>query len=424
MNEQFLSFVWKYRLYNKNLVTTTGVPVTVIRPGEQHSNAGPDFFNARVRIGETLWAGNIEIHVSASDWYRHGHQHDKAYRNVILHVVYEADSDIIISDLTTVPTVSLYDQTNPEILKKYAGLRASQHYIPCGNNLRVPDKLVLNNWLDRMLVERLEHKSLLIEQTLIATAQNWEETFYQLLARNFGFHVNAGPFEMLARSLPRRILMKHSDNPLQYEALVFGQAGFLQESFTDEYPSSLAKEFRFLAQKYKLTALDKHIWKLLRMRPANFPSIRLSQWANLIAGSRLSFSCFLGKDAVSVMVQKLQIQASHYWCNHFLFDMPTAFNSRFLGEGSAWNLVTNTIAPMLFYYGKSRHEQQFCESAFNMLREAPPDINRITAEWKKYGVQADNAYISQALLNLYNQYCDYKKCLNCSLGTSILRDHV
>ncbi len=421
MNEDFLSFVWKYRLYRKDLTTTTGESVTIINPGEQHINSGPDFFNARIKIGETLWAGNVEIHVKASDWYRHHHQTDNAYNNVILHVVYEADSDIIIGNLTTVPTVDLSEQTDSEIIKKYSSLKASRLHIPCSNNLKNVKPLIINSWIDRMLVERLEYKSIQIEQALHVNKGDWEDAFYQLLARNFGFNVNAGPFEMLARCLPQNLLLKHADQIHQVEALVFGQSGFLEGIFNDEYPQLLQKEYGFLSKKFGLMPLDKHLWKLLRMRPANFPTIRLSQFSELIASRSLSFQNVKELLQTEKIIKQFQVSASPYWNNHYLFDKTTRYCERHLGESSIHNILINTIAPFLFYFGKNRGEEGLVEAAFRILENVPAEKNHIVDEWKSHEIQVNSAYSGQALQGLYKNYCSQKKCLNCSLGIEILR---
>ncbi|MDQ3051957.1 MAG: DUF2851 family protein [Bacteroidota bacterium] len=420
MNEDFLSFVWKYRLYHSDLKTTSGIPVTVIKPGEQHTNSGPDFFNARIRIGDTLWAGNVEIHVRASDWYRHQHQTDKAYDNVILHVVYEADSDIIMGDMTTVPTVSLCEQTDPVVIKQYRNLRTSPNNIPCGSQLSVVPEVIFNSWSDRMLVERLEHKSVQIELALHVNKGDWEDAFYQLLARNFGFHVNAGPFEMLARCLPRTLLLRHADQLHQVEALVFGQSGLLLEPFKDEYPSLLQNEYRFLSKKYGLMPLDHHIWKLLRMRPANFPTIRLSQFARLISENKCTMQRLLSEPSAEIIMKNFHVSASPYWNNHYLFDKPTRYRSAGLGDTSIRNILINTIAPVMFYYGRIKGEEMACEQAFSLLKNLPPEQNHILDEWLGNGIKVESAYTGQAMLGLYNNYCSQKKCLNCSLGITIL----
>lgn len=420
MNEDFLSFVWKYRLYNSDLRTTTGIPVTVISPGEQQSDAGPDFFNARIQIGDTLWAGNVEIHVKASDWYRHHHQNDKSYNNVILHVVYEADSDIISADMTTVPTISFSDQAKDEVLKNYSGLRASRLQIPCSAQLNSIPELTLHASTDRMLVERLEYKSVQIELALHVNRGDWEDAFYQLLARNFGFHVNAGPFEMLARCLPKNLLLRHADQLHQVESLVFGQAGLLEGKFENEYPSLLQKEYNFLSKKYGLMPLDSHIWKLLRMRPANFPTIRLSQFAKLISTDTISMQKLLAGLTADDLMNIFRVSASPYWSNHYLFDKPTRFRPANLGDASIRNIIINTIAPVLFYYGRNRMEDQVCELAFDLLRKMPSEKNHILDEWNRHGIKTDSAYTGQALLGLFKNYCSQKKCLNCSLGVTIL----
>ncbi len=420
MNEDFLSFVWKYRLYNSDLKTTAGLSVTVIRPGEQHSNAGPDFFNARIRIGDTLWAGNVEIHVLASDWYRHHHQTDKSYNNVILHVVYEADTDIITGDQMVIPTVSLSDQADEMVLKKYSSLRASRMQIPCGNQVMEIDPRQIHAWIDRMLVERLEYKSEQIELALQVNKGDWEDAFYQLLARNFGFHVNAGPFEMLARCLPRNLLHKHADQLHQAEALVFGQAGMLEGEFKDEYPLLLQQEYRFLSKKYGLLPLDGHLWKLLRMRPANFPTIRLSQFTSLVCSQKLSLQQLLQIHEPEKILELFGVSASPYWNNHYLFDKTTRYRSAGIGISSVRNILINTVSPVLFYYGTTRGEHVPCDQAFSLLRSLPPEENHILDEWKHIGMVPDSAYTGQALLGLFTNYCSKKKCLNCSLGITLL----
>jgi hypothetical protein len=421
MNEQFLSFIWKHRLFSGDLVTSGGVPVSVLKPGEQNSHSGPDFFNALIRIGETLWAGNVEIHVRASDWYRHHHHSDKAYGNVILHVVYEADMDIITPDLTTIPTLELKSNTDELVMKRYLGFRNSRMSIPCGKSIGDVNPVTLTGWLDRMLVQRLEHKSLMIAQALDVNRNDWEDAFYQLLARNFGFNVNAGPFEMLARCLPRQLLLRHASQPHQIESLVFGQAGFLETEFNDEYPRLLQSEYRFLSRKYGLLPLDRHIWKLLRMRPANFPTIRLSQFANLIASGSISLSKLLENPNIPEIHRILQVQASPYWNTHFMFDKPSRFGNRFMGDASIRNIIVNTVAPFLFYFGRHRQENEICEQAFTLLRDTPTESNHILDEWRRLGVTSINAFTGQALIGLYNDLCSKKKCLICALGTEILR---
>lgn len=420
MNESFLSFVWKYRLYSGDLHTTNNIPVTVIKPGEQSTHAGPDFFNARIRIGDTLWAGNVEIHVKAGDWYRHRHHHDPAYDNVILHVVHEADTDIIGPDHTIIPTIALNQHTDPDLLQRYRDLYRSKNKIPCGNALRDLDPLTLHQWLDRMLVERLEHKATRMELALQFTHNHWEEAFYQLLARNFGFQVNATPFEMLSRTLPSTLLMRHHNHRHQLEALLYGQAGFLNTPLNDDYPRQLQQEYQHLAAKYGLLPLDRHLWKLLRMRPANFPTMRLSQFAHLIHRGDLTLATLIEKAEAGALTLP-PLTASPYWNHHYLFDKPAPWHSAALGSASVRNLIINTIAPSLFYYARYHHRPTLADLSLQLLKSIAAEQNQLLDTFADLGIEITDAYTGQALIGLYQNYCAQKKCLSCALGTKILR---
>lgn len=420
MNEKLLSYVWKYRLFSPQLQTTSGIPVAVIKPGVQHMHAGPDFFNARVRVGNTLWAGNVEIHVKASDWYRHGHQTDRAYDNVVLHVVYEHDTDIIHPDQTVVPTVALADQMNEGVLKRFAAMQASPLEIPCGKHLAGVERIVTESWLERMMVERLEHKSELIDLALHANRNDWEDAFYQLLARNFGFKVNAQPFEMLARILPRKTLLRHADQSQQVEAMALGQAGFLEDEFEDEYARMLQLDYRFLSRKYGWMPMDRHLWKLLRMRPANFPTIRLSQFAALVTQEGFTFSNLLHEFDPVVLRSRLEVSASPYWSTRYLFDKPAPFSTKQLGTDSIDNIIINTIAPAIFYYGRARGDAAAVDKSMELLRSVQAEKNVVMNAWTQYGLKPQNALESQALLGLHTHYCSAKKCLDCAIGKGII----
>jgi len=421
MNESFLSFVWKYRLYSPDLLTHSGESVKVISPGEQHSNAGPDFFNARIRIGETEWAGNVEIHTRASDWYRHSHHTDDAYSNVILHVVYELDTDIITGNMTVVPAIELKKFIDDGLLSRFNKLRNSAGHIPCGRSLAEAGKLIRINLTDRMLTERLEHKSLIIELALAASKNDLEEMFYLVLARNFGFNVNSGPFEMLARCIPRKLVIKYTGDRIQAEALLFGQAGLLQDQFDDDYPRLLQKEYRFISSKYQLIPMQKHLWKFLRMRPSNFPTIRMSQFAHLVTKNEFTLQRILETEELEQVKKMLNVSASHYWETHYVFDKISRFGNRDLGRSSVENILINTVIPVLFYFGRWRGEDQVVEKAFGWLKELASETNTIINLWRQFGVIPANAYESQALLGLYQNFCSRKKCLNCNLGITILR---
>jgi hypothetical protein len=421
MNETFLSFIWKYRLYTTDLRTTSGELVTVLSPGEQNSNSGPDFFNARLRIGETVWAGNVEIHLRSSDWYRHSHQSDLAYASVILHVVYEADCDIMLQDQRTVATVALKGQMHEIIQSRYSDLVSSVDPIPCARSLPGVSPVIWKSWADRMLVERLEQKSELIRDALHHSKGDWEHAFYQVLAGGFGFRINSLPFAMLARVLPLRLLQKHHDDTMLCEALVFGQAGFLNDPPADVFQRELQEHYRFLSAKYQLLPLEKHIWKFLRMRPVNFPTIRLSQFNSLVTAHPALFNSFMSAGSVSDYFRLMDVKTSPYWNEHYVFGKKALFRVKHLGKESAVVLLVNSVAPFLFLYGKWTGEEQRCEQAFRLLQELPAEHNRILTEWNRAGVNFSNGFETQAALELYRNYCVRKNCLNCSIGTHLLK---
>ncbi len=437
MQEEFLHHLWKFRLFNNNkLQTTNGEELQIINTGEPNSDSGPDFFNARIKIGKTTWAGNVEIHIHASDWELHKHQHDKAYDNVILHVVHEADIDLkrknarpddAVGRGEIIPTLELKNRIPKDVYGKYLQFRSSKDWIPCGKQLSWVDKFTLDNWLDRLLVERLERKSQPILDSLKQNKNNWEETFYQILARNFGLKVNSEPFEILARSLPYSVLAKHKNSLVQLEALLFGVAGLLEKQFKDDYPKELQKEFKFLKQKFKLKPIDASLWKFMRLHPPNFPTIRISQLANLIYRSTHLFSKILETHNIASL---LQCETSAYWLTHYRFDRLSPLSSgrgaggevkrKRLGEESINNILINTIIPFLFIYGKEKGEEKFCDKALALLEKIESENNSIISKWAELGIHTKSAYETQALLQLKNEYCSKKRCLDCAVGAKLL----
>src|SRR3569833_1544167 len=301
--EDFIHYTWKFRLFDRdNLQTTKGESLEVFSAGLSNSDSGPVFHNARLRIGDTTWAGNVEIHINSSDWHKHKHTNDNAYKNVILHVVYKDDEPINLPDGRALPTLELKDRISDELYQRYHNLIfGNQQFIPCEGTIRTVDEMTLRNWLTRVLVERLEKRSAGVMAALEKNKGDWEETFYQFLAAQFGFKTNALPFELLAKSLPQLTLAKHKNNPMQIEALIFGQAGFLSGDLKDEYPLKLKTEYEFLRKKYQLTPIENHLWKFLRMRPPNFHTIRLAQFSSLIVHSNHLFSKVLEIKDVMVL---------------------------------------------------------------------------------------------------------------------------
>ena len=420
MTEQLLHHLWKYRLFNQNNITTiNGQPVQVISPGLHNTDSGPDFFNARLKIGDTEWAGNVEIHINESDWNRHNHQHDEAYKNVILHVVYKSDSKA--KQPRHLPVLELKNYIDDKILKHYDQLMLYPGKIPCEKAFGSIDHFTINNWLDRMLIERLENKTESIAALLSQNQNNWEETFYIMLARNFGFKVNAVPFELLARSLPLNYLAKHKSSLFQLEALLYGQAGLLNSQFKDEYPNKLKREYDFLRKKFSLITTEPGLWKFMRMRPVNFPSIRLAQFAQLIHRSSHLFSKLIEAKSHKDVLRLFDVGVSEYWTSHFVFDKKSTLSEKHLGTTAIENIIINTVSPLLFHFGKTKGEHRYQNRAIELLEKTPAEENQIIKRWHDSGYSASNAAQTQALIQLYNFYCTHKKCLLCAVGNKILR---
>lgn len=428
MQEALLHHIWKFRLFDMNqLATVGGEAIEIIHPGKYNTDSGPDFFDARIRIADTLWAGNVELHIKTSDWQKHNHQNNVAYDNVILHVVFDDDSAI----QNNIPVLELKSRISESLLKSFDTLMLNQNKIPCSGSVSTVDEFTISNWLDRLLIERLENKTKSIEVMLQQNQNNWEETFYVHLARNFGFKINAVPFELLARSLPLQHLAKHKSELFQIEALLFGQAGLLQSDFNDDYPTRLRKEYDFLKSKFNLQNMDAHLWKFMRLRPVNFPTIRIAQFAQLIYYSSHLFSKLLEIKNVKQAYDLFDVEGSEYWKTHFMFDKfsspePNIKGEEFsgdkhLGKTSVENILINTLVPFLFYYGKQKGIAKVQNRALEFLENINAEKNNITDKWIALKVKCDNAYQSQALIQLYNFYCSEKKCLFCAIGNKIIK---
>jgi hypothetical protein len=422
--EDFLHYVWKFRLFERDaLQTTSGDLIEIASAGLHNTDSGPDFTNARIKIGDTTWAGNVELHLSSSDWHKHNHTTDNAYNNVILHVVYRDDEPVILANGRTLPTLVLKDRIPAELYSRYHNLvYGMQTVIPCEANIGKLDDFTLKTWFTRVLIERLEKKSDAVISSLNINRGDWEETFYQFLAANFGFKTNALPFELLAKSLPQTILAKHKNSSLQIEALLFGQAGFLNGDFEDDYPIKLKAEYTFLQKKFNLTPMDSHLWKFMRMRPSNFPTIRLAQFAALVVNSNHLFSKVLDTKEVKGLRDLFNdIKVNEYWDDHYQFDKPSKAASKNMGTASADLLLLNTVALFLFSYGRHNQLQYHIDRSLNLLETLPGEHNNIIAGFDSLGVKAKSAFDTQALLELKNYYCNYKKCLQCSVGNKILK---
>ena len=422
MTEDFLQYIWQHRLYlTEGNRTSEGETVEPMQPGQPNIHAGPDFTDVRVRIGDTLWAGCVEIHLRSSDWERHGHHADPAYNNVVLHVVYRHDADTYNARRQKIPVMELH--FDDRYLNNYNLLADSKERIACRDELRRLDDFSFVSWLQRLAIERLEQKSEAIMQSYASTGNHWEETFYRRLARNFGFSLNALPFESLAKSLPLNILLKHRDQLQQLEALLFGQAGMLtDEQAADAYYAELRNEYLYLQKKYRLEPVDRFLWKFLRLRPINFPTLRIAQFAALIHRNEHLFSQIVEATSVDSFEKIFDLQASAYWDTHYVFGKESPKRNKTFGKSSVQTILINTVAPFLFVYGKARGKDDFCARAVGLLESLPPEKNSILACWEELGARNSDAFTSQALLQLDNAYCRPRRCLSCAIGNRIVRN--
>lgn len=422
MTEDFLHFVWKYKALNlSELKTLEGDPVQIIKTGEHNQDAGPDFFNARIKIGNTIWAGNIELHLKSSDWRKHLHNNNGNYNNLILHLVYEKDEDIAHTG-KPVATAELKNLIDKNLLNKYNQLLYAKQWIPCANQFNTVPSFVLNNWLERLLIERLERKAKTISSLLELNKNNLEETFYIHLARNFGMKVNAVPFELLAKSLPNSFLGKHKSSLFQVEALLFGQSGLLEKQFKDDYPIQLKKEYLFLQKKFSLQPIEGHLWKFLRLRPVNFPTVRIAQLASLIHNSSGLFSKIMEAQKVEELRKLLSAETSGYWNTHFVFDKESTAQKKNLGTVAIDNIIINSIVPFLFVYAEYKGAEEYKDRAVALLEQLKSEQNNIIEKFTELGIKSLHASNSQSLLELKNEYCSFKKCLNCGIGISLLKN--
>lgn len=418
--ENLLHYVWKYRLFNPvGLVTHTGEPVEIIDTGLHNSHAGADFFNAKVKIGDKLWAGNVEIHLRSDDWYRHGHHTDKAYNSVILHVVDEIKGDVANEKGRSIPQMKL--PIAQHIKQNAQQLLQSEQSLPCKAHIPTINRSYIRSWLDNLMIERLERKTNDIEQHLDRFNNSWDQTFYVLLTRNFGFGLNASSFERLALSLQYNIIQKHTNNLFQVEALLFGQAGMLQSAdITDEYYLALQKEYNFLRHKYQLTPIEEHLFKKLRVRPGAFPQIRIAQLAALFQQSGRLFSSIIQIEDYRVMRMHFQSQVSEYWKTHYTFGRPSPSRPKAMGESSLDLIIINTVVPLLFAYGKKSDQATYCERALTILEQIKAERNSIVNTFAQAGIPIESAYDSQAAIQLKREYCDPRKCLYCQIGYKVL----
>lgn len=417
MNERLLQFIWQHLYFNKEqLETINSETVTILYQGMLNSNQGPDFLHAKLSIGNVQWAGNIELHIRTSDWKRHGHSNDEHYNNIILHVVWEHDEN----EPQPIPVIELKGRVSSALLNRYYELMQQKSFIPCEKSAAETPDIIWNNWKERMIAERLFEKNEKINQLLNATNFHWEETFWQLLARNFGIPVNADAFEIMAKSIPVNILAKHKQQIHQLEAMLFGQLGLLHGTYKEDYPRLLKKEYQYLQKKHRLEQ-PSCLVSYLRMRPSNFPTVRLAQLAMLIYQSHHLFSRILEAGSVQDVQQLFFVTANDYWHYHYQFDEEASFRKKQTGKVMTDNILINTVIPVLFAYAQYKNREDLKQKALLWLHQLPKEKNTITQKWEETGIQHANAFDSQALLYLKKHYCDEKMCLSCAVGNKLLK---
>jgi len=424
MKEDFLHFIWRFQYYNdiENLTTEDGKKVIVKSSGVLNHNAGPDFLNAKVIIDEIEWNGNIELHINTSDWKKHKHEYDKAYETTILHIVWNHDCNVNYSDGTQIPVISLKKRVSTDLILRYESIQASLLPIPCQNHLANVEDFTLLQTLERTLVQRLEQKAAFVKKLLVANKYDWRETAYQLLAQNMGFKINKEPFLNLAQKTKYKWIQKHLDQEIQVEALLFGQSGLIPENSTDHYTRLLKQEYTFLKQKYKLTSIEPISWKLMRTRPANFPTVRIAQLVKILQKNNDLFSHFLKLPTYEDYISFLKVDTSDYWKTHYLFGGQKDSLDKKLGISSIENILINTVAPLLACYAIEKNKMDLMDKAVDLLEAIPAEQNKITRLWKKNDVKLNNAADTQAAIQLFNESCFHKKCLECSIGFSILKE--
>ena len=418
MTERLLQYIWQFQYFNRgDLTTTNGEALEIISQGQLNTNQGPDFYNAKIKIGNTMLAGTIEVHCKASEWLQHQHHTDINYRNVILHVVIE--NDAIIPN--NIPVLELSTRISGMMLQQYDRLMQSTSFLACSGSIHLVKDLTWVSWKERLLAERLTRKAVFVHELLKQNNTHWEETFWILLARSFGTKVNADAFEAVARSISITTLAKHKSSIHQLEALLLGQANLLNESFEDYYPKLLQREYRFLSSKYKLKPINTPV-HFLRMRPGNFPTIRLAQLAALIYQSSHLFSKMLETDNVEQVKKWLECTANDFWHYHYQLQTPSDFKKKTLGSSTISSIIINTVVPSLFAYGLYHRNEMQKRKALQWLEQLESEKNSILAGFSNYFVASKTAYDSQALIELKNEYCIKKRCLECSVGNSILRN--
>jgi len=418
MTERLLQYLWQFQYFSKQSLTLdNGDEMAVIHPGRFNANQGPDFLEARIKIVNTLWIGHVELHLKTSDWFRHAHQFDRNYDSVVLHVVWEHD---LPHHHLNVPVFSLQSRVPRQLLQQYENWMKSPSFIACGQQARQVRHIIWTAWKERLSIERLQRRTTDIVSYLQQNNQHWEETFWWLLARNFGTTVNAEPFEAAARTLPVTLLARHRNQLNQLEALLMGQCGLLEGDFSNEYSIMLQKEYQYLRKKYNLQPVRQAV-HFLRMRPMNFPTVRLAQLAALIWQSGHLFAHIKETESLDDIKKLLSVTASDFWNYHYTFTDTADYQPKKAGRQMVHAIIINTVVPLLFAWSVMHKDEALKNRALHWLESMPAERNHITDGFTRLGISNSHAGHSQALIELKSHYCDHRKCLDCSIGNALLK---
>ena len=423
--EQLLHYIWRHRMMPLGpLATTDGQPLEIIDPGLANANAGPDFFNAKLRIGGVLWVGNVEIHVRSTDWYMHGHDQDHAYDNVVLHVASVVDADVHTADGKPLPQLQL--AIPPHVMHNYRALLAADRYPPCRDTVAALPRLTLHSWMSALGAERLDGKSRAMVQRVGLSGGSWEEAFFRTLGRSFGFGVNSDAFERWAAAVPLLQVAHHRDDPFQVEALFLGSAGLLdvesmnarqrQQAEGDAYFQRLRGEWAYLSRKFALGQMPRHTWRFLRLRPQNMPYIRMAQLATLYCSRHADLGAIVSAGSLDDVRRALACGVSQYWRTHYTPGSESRDTAKHLSAASVDSLVINAVVPMLHAYGQHRNDERIMARATQFLESMPPEDNNIVRLWAECGLGAQNAADTQAIIQLQQHYCERRDCLRCRFG--------
>ena len=421
IDENLLSFIWSHRLLPQITITADDNPVEIINPGLLNTNQGPDFLNAKIVIDKTLWVGNVEIHVKSSDWYLHFHQIDVNFSNVICHVVWKNDAQVFYTDGRRIPTIELSKQIPHYLIDNFESLMKSQNRIPCIKLIRDVPLHIVYNMLECCYIESLKVKLSKIDETTNERHGNFDEVAYNVIVRNFGFKINNDAFEATAKSLPYNILRRYVNNSLAIEALTFGQAGILSESYKDNYPKLLMKEYSYYAAKHHLRPQISAKWNLLRLHASNFPCIRIAQLCAFINNAFDGLDTILSLRNIHDVCALFEGEVNKYWNTHSMFDRTCSSRNSNIGKSSIYLIAINSFVPLMYYYGQKFSLPQITSTALNMMENIPAENNNIIRLWKSLDIKALNALHSQALIFLKQYYCDRHRCLACKIGSKIIR---